>query len=112
MLEKLILEVFAFILGIGLIAVTVFGVILLEAMWQVWFVKDLYLWFVIPLGAPELSLWHLVGLLLFINMVFKSSGKFHKDEDIDSGKMIMVAVLAPPIVWMIAGFVHHMMTAG
>jgi hypothetical protein len=61
-----------------------------------WVAKCLWLWFVVPLGAPELGLWHAAGLYLMARVVVltgSTSSKNHPLHDALVGVLTTLVIL-------------------
>lgn len=97
------------VVGIGA-AVGIFGLLVVELLWQVWFLKDVYAWFLLPLGAPALSVWHMGGILILFSML--KTHKAYENHTADIGKSISMTFLGPVLAWLFGMFVHHMMIGG
>lgn len=79
-------------------------VILPFALFNTWAVWLMYGWFVLPLGAPGLSFWHTLGLILLIGLLRGGSGI--KDEGSLGEKILKLVVrIVITLVIVLAGFV-------
>ena len=78
------------------------------ALFNAWVAKTLYDWFVLPLGAPVLSIWHMWGIALLVSR-FLPSPEYKEDGDIGKaiGKLIGF-VLAGFLALLIGYFVQGM----
>lgn len=65
-----------FIVGL----VMLLGVIALSAIYQTWLFMDLWKWFVVPLGVPEVPFWGLYGLLIVAG--WPLAGLYLKIDDV------------------------------
>lgn len=51
------------------------------ALFNAWIALTLYNWFALPLGAPELNIWHAWGLMLLASRFTSSSLNSKTEED-------------------------------
>lgn len=67
-------------------------VMIVFGLYYAFIAKVLYDWFVLPLGGPELNIWHIWGLILLINVLkgFNTS----KTDDDKAGLRLLGAILA------------------
>jgi hypothetical protein len=65
-------------------------------------------WFVLPLGAPAITLSHAVGLGLFVGFLRYSYKK--TDDDYDSLKAIGVTTFVTLYIWGLGAATHAVMT--
>jgi len=72
--ERPIAHLVALVIGMALAT--------LMAMWQALFLKALWSWHIVPLGAPSLTTSSAVGLILTF-MVLRGGSKAYDDHEID-----------------------------
>lgn len=81
----------------------------LALVWSV-VMRSLWLWFVVPLGVPELTVQQFVGLWIVKTLVF-ASGSSVKDEYCDPFWKRYMHGFTSPLVWLAIGwFVHRVTT--
>lgn len=61
------------------IAIPMLVILLPFALFNTWAVSTMYGWFVLPLGAPDLSFWHVFGLILLVGLL--RGGNSTKNDD-------------------------------
>ena len=97
----------------------VFGLVALSlavacALWGGFAASVLWGWFVVPLGVPEVSMLHAVGLMLALRALAGFSGKPQPDKPEDKmvalralGRVLAVATVAPgaalAVGWVVRG---------
>lgn len=92
------------ILLVPFVAVPLLVILLPFAMFNAWAVGTMYAWFVLPLGAPELSFWHVFGLLLLIGLLRQGNGT--KDNDSISESVIkLVLQIFIVLMMVLVGFI-------
>lgn len=52
----------------------------LLGMLHTWAVRKLYVWFLMPLGLPALSFWHIFGINVLIGLAIKQTLPTDKDK--------------------------------
>jgi len=68
------------------------GILLLRS----WAFLNLWIWFVVPLNAPQISLSHTMGLLLIISLVTPTQSFDSKDKTlIEQIKDLGIAICSP-----------------
>ena len=72
--------------------------------------SKLWVWFVIPLGAPTLGLVHLYGLSLLISLITMRNSIYKEEREVDGGKCF-AAFLAPWIILLVGWILHLIMGA-
>lgn len=92
------------------------GIILVVAgavpflFYQAWVASYLWLWFVAPLGFPELSVWQMLGVILFLSSVRSfSRGTRRDDRPVDPNLVVLVIVM-PLILLGIGSMIHLYLT--
>ena len=70
--------------------------------------KDLWGWFIVPLGVPQLSVIHAIGVSLVVRLMTYDIPK-GDDEMSDTIARIISALLYLLAVWGIGAIVHHFM---
>jgi hypothetical protein len=73
-------------------------------------VRDLWLWFVVPLGAPTLGFWHamgLSGLIALLTHQIVASGL--EDEEHGWAFRLLVLVIAYLFAWGLGWLIHSFM---
>jgi hypothetical protein len=84
------------------------------ALWGGFAASVLWGWFVVPLGVPEVSMLHAVGLMLALRALAGFSGKPQPDKPEDKmvalralGRVLAVATVAPgaalAVGWVVRG---------
>ena len=84
------------------------------ALWGGFAASVLWGWFVVPLGVPEVSMLHAVGLMLALRALVGFSGKPQPDKPEDKmvalralGRVLAVATVAPgaalAVGWVVRG---------
>jgi hypothetical protein len=66
-----------------------------------WALSLIWLWFMVPLGVPEIGLFHAWGLSLVVGM-FTGNGKSEKNENIFEGMGMLVA---SPLIMLFVGYI-------
>jgi hypothetical protein len=75
----------------------IFGAYVGWALWCLW------AWFVTPLGAPDLSFWNAVGLVILVS-IFRYKGNPKKD-DRETDVIRAVGMIFTPVAAVVAGWV-------
>lgn len=83
------------------IAVILGGAVASVVVW-VWAVFQLWNWFLVPLGAPSIDIWHTAGILAFLTVVNTGLAGTEKREDASSDKGL--SYWAAPWVGRIVGY--------
>lgn len=75
------------------------------ALFNAWVVLTLYNWFALPLGAPELNIWHAWGLMLLASRFTSGNLNTKTEEDTKKawGKIAMYIVAS--LLALLIGFV-------
>jgi hypothetical protein len=84
------------------------------ALWGGFAASVLWGWFVVPLGVPEVSMLHAVGLMLALRALAGFSGKPQPDKPEDKmvalrvlGRVLAVAIVTPGLAlavgWVVRG---------
>ncbi|MCK9543757.1 MAG: hypothetical protein M0R03_17190 [Novosphingobium sp.] len=69
-----------------------------------WVLLALYKWFIIPLGAPEISMAHALGVALIVGFLTHTyTGKKDRDEKIEE----VIQSFLVPIIALIFGWVYQ-----
>lgn len=92
------------------VPVMMIGIVLLAtpfALLTAWAVQKLYGWFVLPLGAPQLNLWHVWGLMLMVNLIkpARSNDNNTTKTLIHLAATIFTALLAVLLGYLIKGHI-------
>lgn len=93
----------------GIIGVFAFG--LASAIYGAWLATDLWLWFIVPLGASPISVLHMYGLFLIIGLLKYSpsstnSEKFNWEKAI--GQILSFPIMYT-ICWFFGKIAHNYM---
>ena len=70
--------------------------------------KDLWSWFIVPLGVPQLSVIHAIGVSLVVRLMTYNIPK-GDEETSDIIARIIGSILYILAVWGIGAIVHHFM---
>lgn len=65
--------------------------------------RDLYYWFVVPLGAPKLHIAHIYGLVVLKGLLFVRNREF--TEEVDQASVAVFLLLS----WGVGGFLAWVM---
>lgn len=95
----------AIVVGIAMLVVTP-GLIL----WS-FTLKNLWGWFVVPLGAPAINAWHAYGLMLIGSVFTHGLSRYDKNGEDDEAaekmaKLLVSSILSSLLVWGIGAWVH------
>jgi hypothetical protein len=94
---------------IGAILALIF--VILGAIWAGYVITLLWLWFMCPLGLPEISLAHAVGVDLLITFITQKLVFDKKEADEDEVwspiKQILKHLFVRPLFFLAAGYVAH-----
>lgn len=77
----------------GAIALLAFG-----AVWEGWVLSVLWRWFLVPLGAPALSIPAAIGVAIIVGMLTHQSSK---TDDEDWAAKISAIFLGPPMMLLV-----------
>lgn len=83
---------FLAILGAPVLLMLIFIAVLPIGIFNAWVAQKLYIWFVIPMGAPAINLWHVYGLILLINLLKSSSSSEDKSTAKHLGSILGTVV--------------------
>lgn len=78
------------------------------AVWWAFVARLMWLWFVVPLGMPEIGKAHIYGLTL---LLVSSVTQVKEDEDVPSLAHSIAVGLVKPSVLLVAGYVTHLFMA-
>lgn len=93
-----------FFAGIGLLSLSLpllIGLALLTLIWRAWWLYPAWAWFIVPLGAPQISFWHFAALT-FIAGIYTAHTDYRKDErGINYAAWISNLLIWPPLAFVI-----------
>lgn len=93
-------------IAIGVIAgLLIIPFVLFTGLFYAWVGSYLWLWFVVPLGMPLISVWHFWGLLLF--RLFFHHEKISFDEKFDGWEFVGKTFFGPLLV-LGTGYLIHL----
>lgn len=73
---------------------------------RAWALMTLWGWFVVPLGAPAVTLWHMAGVSLLLSAML---WRYRKDADLTAEQAVeavIASALYPPLVVGLAYIIH------
>lgn len=90
---------------IALLAITLIS-IPFSIVWSAFVASHLWLWFVVPLGAPAISLAHAAGLMTIKGFIFAKIAKDEKTDTDENRKRIhaLVFMFVAPAVSLAFGY--------
>jgi len=91
-----ILSMFAMAAG----SVLVLPFVILALIYQAWVASILWVWFMVPLGLPVLTIAQLMGVMLIKAIIFFKVNAGQKQVD-DSMKRLFVALIGPLFILMV-----------
>lgn len=93
------------ILAIPTILTLGIGGTIVIGLLNAWVAQKMYIWFLLPLHAPRLNLWHVWGIVLLISLLTPSSSA-NQDEK-DKAKLIgkMAGFIIAPFVILLMGYI-------
>lgn len=92
-----------FFAAIGVLVVAIpaiLGLLILSMIWRAWWLYPAWRWFVVPLGLPQISFWHFVGLVFFLG-VLTHKVDTKKDERKEQWESHLLLFLWPILAWAI-----------
>lgn len=70
-----------------------------SGIYKAYVMSLLWVWFIVPLGAPSLNMWHMYGLIVMYGSMFMKLPP--KDEEVySSGEILAVSVVATSLTWL------------
>jgi hypothetical protein len=102
---------------LGLYALVSVLVALPLAAWKGWVLVKLWAWFVLPLGAPMINMWHAAGLAMLLSWLADSSAAYStamQKTNTHSPKMrfwvmTLLGVFVPLLMWAYGAIYHSFM---
>jgi hypothetical protein len=79
----------------------------LFALYHAWVFRDLWSWFVVPLGVRPLTIWHAWGLIIVAGLLRGHAQKSPKDYD--KSEFWGMMLLGPLVAWLIGALVARML---
>lgn len=100
---------FLVLLGIPVFVALVFLALVPIGLFNAWAVQKMYIWFILPLGAPALNLWHVWGISLIINHFTMDSYKDNASTTKKTFTKLAVSLIATALMlllgWIIRGHI-------
>lgn len=100
----------AVLAGIPTLLLGLLGVVVALGAWVAYVAHKFYGWFVVPLGAPALSWWHVWGLLIMYNLItYKTDDREKSKEPGPIGKIlgyILGRALIVAVILLIGWLIH------
>lgn len=92
-------------LVIGAMAViAAMAIIFGTALWFSFVGQYLWLWFIVPLGAPAINIWHMWGLFTFKGILLSGHAlQDYKDKTLEAVGTLTFA----PLIALIVGYLIH-----
>jgi hypothetical protein len=90
------------------------GVILLATLFRAYVLRDLWEWFVVPLGMPAIGLAHAVGISSIVGYLTQQAKDRDKDDSnkdttADLIHAVAAAIIYPLFAWGIGAIAHSYM---
>lgn len=112
-MKEIIQAILTLIIG-ALVAVLFLMITMPMAMLWAVVLGDLWRWFVMPLGAPAIGFWNMMGLMLFSIYIRHGLAISRPDEDEgDAWKRFLhslsTSILTALAAWLLGAIYHHFM---
>ena len=74
--------------------------------WRAWWMYPAWAWFIVPLGAPQITFWHFTGLLFLVTSITQHFDT-HEDKRKNSWPAMIIGALWPILVWTTMWWIHR-----
>lgn len=98
-----------FLAAVGAIVIAapfILAISILAILWRAWWLYPAWGWFLVPIGAPQISLWHFMALMFILATITHQSNTKKDERKEDWSSLLGVAILYPVLVWLILWFIH------
>lgn len=76
----------------------VFALAILSSLWRTWWLYPAWAWFMVPLGLPQASFWHVAALLYLVH-ILTVDVEIRKDDRPIAWTSIGVILFSPILSW-------------
>jgi hypothetical protein len=94
---------------IGVVVISfplIIGTAILIATWRAWWFYPAWAWFIVPLGAPQITFWHFTALLVLVS-VLTNHDDHKKDDRQTEWSKVLAYVVMPIFVWCTLWWMHR-----
>lgn len=92
---------FLSVIGAGVIFIPIaIGLSILAIAWRAWWLYPTWRWFIVPLGAPQISFWHFAALMAVISVLTHQVDNHEDKRELDWSK-VGASFAMPIIFWAI-----------
>jgi hypothetical protein len=95
------------ILGVLIFIVVAVAVCLAIYPLYGWILTQLWAWFVVPFGFPQLSLTQAIGIILVVSFLTGHTGS-NREKPKEEKKKDLIAFLARPFLYLGIGYIVHL----